>query len=278
MKKINKNWFTLVELLVVITILTIISVVAYQNFWWATDKALSGRKINDVATIESALLQYKSSKNYYPAVWLYDVNTNLWWYNSWSIATPSNMVDIEMPSEEITAINSWSGWWRIYWSGTLVWQIWAKWTIWQEQLLKEYLSKDLYDPEIWDKKVWTAKMIDKWIWRYVYWVYNPTSWDWWNNNRTWKAYNIGFTIKDNWSNIYITKIVWDYDEKSCWTINELNCPKTLIWTASWLTISWTSFLVDKQKMWDETNSWIWNDITPSYETDNNFWIPYSVSF
>jgi prepilin-type N-terminal cleavage/methylation domain-containing protein len=32
MQKINKNAFTLVELLVVITILAIISVVAYQSF------------------------------------------------------------------------------------------------------------------------------------------------------------------------------------------------------------------------------------------------------
>ena len=54
----NIKWFTLVELLVVITILAIISVVAYQNFGWATDKANASRKISDVATIETSLQQY----------------------------------------------------------------------------------------------------------------------------------------------------------------------------------------------------------------------------
>ena len=57
MKKINnKSWFTLVELLVVITILTIISVVAYQNFGGATDKAVAWRKVNDVARLLSTTL------------------------------------------------------------------------------------------------------------------------------------------------------------------------------------------------------------------------------
>ncbi len=277
MKNINKSWFTLVELLVVITILAIISVVAYQNFGWATDKALSGRKISDISTIESALQQYKSDKNYYPAVWLKSA-TNMRWYNSWSIATPSNTVDITKSWEQINSINSWSGWWKIYWSWTLVWQIWAKGTIWQEQLLKQYLSKDLYDPELWDIKVNWKKTIDHWIWRYIYWVYNPTAWDWWNDNRTWKSYNIWTAIKDARNDTYISYIVWDFDEKSCWTSNESMCPKTLIWTASWLTISSNSFLVNKQKLWDETNSWTWNNATPDYETDTNFWLPYSISF
>jgi prepilin-type N-terminal cleavage/methylation domain-containing protein len=45
MKLIKNKAFTLVELLVVITILSIISVVAYQNFGGAVDKANVGRKI-----------------------------------------------------------------------------------------------------------------------------------------------------------------------------------------------------------------------------------------
>ena len=51
--KNSKKWFTLVELLVVITILAIISVVAYQSFSWATDKANASRKLQDVTTIDS---------------------------------------------------------------------------------------------------------------------------------------------------------------------------------------------------------------------------------
>ncbi|MCD5385188.1 type II secretion system GspH family protein, partial [Candidatus Gracilibacteria bacterium] len=67
MQNTKNKAFTLVELLVVITILAIISVVAYQNFGGAVDKAVSGRKISDVSTIESSLQQYKADKNYYPA-------------------------------------------------------------------------------------------------------------------------------------------------------------------------------------------------------------------
>jgi prepilin-type N-terminal cleavage/methylation domain-containing protein len=41
MRNLTNKGFTLVELLVVITILAIISVVAYQSFGGATDKAIS---------------------------------------------------------------------------------------------------------------------------------------------------------------------------------------------------------------------------------------------
>jgi prepilin-type N-terminal cleavage/methylation domain-containing protein len=41
MKNLKNKAFTLVELLVVITILAIISVVAYQNFGGAVDKAVA---------------------------------------------------------------------------------------------------------------------------------------------------------------------------------------------------------------------------------------------
>jgi prepilin-type N-terminal cleavage/methylation domain-containing protein len=77
MKFTQNKAFTLVELLVVITILAIISVVAYQNFGGAVDKAVSGRKIGDVATIESSLMQYKADKNFYPKVGEFSA-TNQW--------------------------------------------------------------------------------------------------------------------------------------------------------------------------------------------------------
>ncbi|MDR0772479.1 MAG: type II secretion system GspH family protein [Candidatus Peribacteria bacterium] len=77
MKNYINKAFTLVELLVVITILAIISVVAYQSFGGATSKAISARKISDVATIESSLLQYKVDKNFYPKVDMYSA-TNMW--------------------------------------------------------------------------------------------------------------------------------------------------------------------------------------------------------
>ncbi len=263
--KTNNKAFTLVELLVVITILAIISVVAYQNFWWAVDKAVSGRKISDVSTIESSLQQYKVDKNYYPAV---DVNsaTNKWWYDSSKNATKSNTLVVSKNWEEITAITSADWGWKVMWLNdwSTNWstkQIWAKWTISQATLGKKYLTKDLYDPELWDIKVWTnGKMIDSWIGRYVYGVFKkPLSADTtWSSNKNGTYYNIAYTIKIEWGDKYITKIVWDYDSESCFDEKSL-CPNSLIWSS-------TSVLADK----DEN--------TNSNTAASDQWIPYPVNW
>jgi len=263
MKNIKKNAFTLVELLVVITILAIISVVAYQNFWGAVDKAVSGRKISDVSTIETSLQQYKVDKNYYPKTWEYS-SSNLWWYNKLKTATQSNKVVVVYNGEAIASL-SWTvsiWWWKVYGSWSL-WQIWAKWTISIKQLTKKYLSKDLYDPELWDVKInGSTKMIEQWIWRYVYATYKKSP-NWSSVNQSWIAYNIAYTIKKQWSDKYITKIVWDYDAESCYA-DKANCPDTLIWTLSWST--------DKTVLLD------WSEISNTNNSaKDNYWIPYAVT-
>lgn len=259
MKNIKNKAFTLVELLVVITILAIISVVAYQNFGWAVDKAVSGRKISDVSTIETSLQQYKADKNYYPPTDLYDAVNNMWWYNSWTSATPSNTIRVTYSGQEISSIILSNWWWKVYWTWT--WstkQIWAKWTISINNLWKKYLSKDLYDPELWDIKVWTTKMIDNWLWRYIYSTYkkSKSAWDW-SKNYNWINYNIAFTIKEKWWDKYIAKIVGDYDKESCY-LDKDKCPNTLIWN--------------------------WNgSVLQDWETENNdsnlpnYWVPYAVT-
>lgn len=267
MKNIKNKAFTLVELLVVITILAIISVVAYQNFGGAVDKAVSGRKISDVTTIESSLQQYKVDKNYYPAVDTHAA-TNMWWYDSDNAtvptATPSNTLVVAKTWEAIDSITSANGGWRVYGlNGTTDWtwkQIGAKWTISQNTVGKKYLTKDLYDPELWDVKVgWSGKMIESGIGRYVYWVFKkPLSADttWWANNKTWTYYNIAYTIKVEWGDKYITKIVWDYDSESCFEEKD-RCPNTLIGSS-------TTILNDGQ----ENSS--------SDTSAANQWIPYPV--
>ena len=263
MQNTKNKAFTLVELLVVITILAIISVVAYQNFGWAVDKAVSGRKISDVSTIETSLQQYKVDKNYYPKTWEYDSITNLWWYSGSIFATPSNKIIVTYNWEAIESL-SWASiwWWKIYGTWSL-WQIWAKWTISMKELTKKYLSKDLYDPELGDIKIgWSAKMIESWIWRYIYATYKKSP-NWSSTNLSWVAYNIAYTIKKQWSDKYITKIVWDYDEESCYE-DKLNCPNTLIWTLSWSSDN--TVLSD----WDEISS-------TNNSSTNNYWIPYAVT-
>jgi general secretion pathway protein G len=95
MKKLTNKAFTLVELLVVITILAIISVVAYQNFGSAVGKAISGRKISDVTTIETSLQQYKADNNFYPMVDEHS-STNIWGYKKDVTAIQSNKIKVEM--------------------------------------------------------------------------------------------------------------------------------------------------------------------------------------
>ena len=263
MKKLSYKAFTLVELLVVITILAIISVVAYQNFWWAVDKAVYWRKISDVSTIETSLQQYKADKNYYPPTDLLDWATNKWWYddNATAVtATPSNKIDVAYTWEEIQSITSASGWWRVYgsWAFTTV-QIWAKWTISRATVWKKYLSKDLYDPELWDLKVQStsSKMIDEWIGRYIYATFKKgTSWDWATNKR-WVDYNLAFTVKKENSDKFITKIVGSYDSESCYE-DSANCPDTLIG-------SWNDILDDN------------DEISSDDSTLDNQWIPYPIT-
>jgi len=259
MQNIKNKAFTLVELLVVITILAIISVVAYQNFGWAVDKAVSGRKISDVSTIETALQQYKADKNFFPPADIYSA-TNLWWYDSSRSANRSNTLNVEYDWQEVKSL-SWTTTWGWYVKADLSWtpiNIGFKWTISQKTLWKKYLTKDLYDPELWDINIQTGnkKMIDFWIWRYVYAIYKK-----WGNNSRWNDYNIAYTIKKDESDKYLTKISWTYDKESCYW-DPSDCPETLIWSQSW------SILVE----WDEQIiNWTidtWNE---------NQWIPYPVT-
>lgn len=269
MRNISKKAFTLVELLVVITILSIISVVAYQNFGGAVDKAVSGRKTSDIWSLKTSLAQYKVDKNSYPPVGEYDATTNMWWYDNTATATASNTLDLTYSWDEILSINSANGGGRIY--GSWSWntrQIGAKGTISQEQLGKQYLTKDLYDPEIGDLKETTnnKKLIDSWIGRYTYSVYKKPKWtDWGTSNLAGSYYNIAYTVKKDWSDTYVTKIIWDYDEESCFDNANL-CLPTLIWSNS-------TFLVDDQEQWKDNQG---GDLTNFNSDQPNQGIPYPV--
>lgn len=269
MRKLTNKWFSLVELLVVITILSIISVVAYQNFGGATDKAIASRKKTDISTIETALLQFKTDKKYYPMP-QEKSSSNLWWYTWAVVANPSNTIKVTYDWQEISTIvdadTNW-GWRIIYSTGSTHYQIWAKWVIWYNwEFGKNFLSKELFDPELWDVDVKSTSktMIDYGIWKYVYWIYalpkqvawSPTGVTSWNISKaSWSYYNIATTIKKADSELYQSYVVWDYDENSC-TLNTVVCPKTLI------------------SNWSVT---IENEMTQSWSSlDQNQWIPYPI--
>ncbi|MDD5769389.1 MAG: FISUMP domain-containing protein [Candidatus Gracilibacteria bacterium] len=273
--ELNNKGFSLVELLVVITILTIISVVAYQNFGGATDKAITSRKVNDVSTIETTLIQYKDSNGQYPPVDLYNSTTNMWGYDTGSVANPSNTLYVSYNGQEISGINFGAGGGIVYGSGTLG-QIGAKGTISMTTVGKAYLSKDLYDPELGDVKVsGSGTLIDRGIGRYIYAVYTKSKGNitWGTNNKGGDYYNIAYTVKKTGSDIYMTKIVGNYDEEACYD-NKDNCPKTLIGSYDGNTLDPDQkYLVDKQDE-GKTNS---GSILLSFTSDKvNQGIPYPV--
>ncbi|MDP2090561.1 MAG: type II secretion system protein [Candidatus Gracilibacteria bacterium] len=267
-KKVLVQAFTLVELLVVITILAIISVVAYQNFGGAVGKAVGSRKMADVTTIEKSLQNYKVDKNYYPAVDSYDLTTNMWGYNSGTTATQSNTVDVTLNGAEITSIVSANGGGRVM-NIDGYQQIGAKGTISQSTMGKVYLTKDLYDTEVGDLKETSTsnKLIDKGIGRYVYSVYKkPTGANWGAENKTGTYYNIAYTLKKEGTDTLETIIVGDYDSESCFE-NAANCPNTLIGSGS-------GILVDGQEQGKNADG---SPITNFGSNQLNQGIPYAIS-
>jgi prepilin-type N-terminal cleavage/methylation domain-containing protein len=65
-RKFNKKGFSLVELLVVITIIAILSVAAYTAVGGNTVKARNARRMQDLSTIQNALEIYNVTSNSYP--------------------------------------------------------------------------------------------------------------------------------------------------------------------------------------------------------------------
>jgi prepilin-type N-terminal cleavage/methylation domain-containing protein len=228
----NKKAFTLVELLVVITIIAILWVVAYTQFGWATDKAKTSTKISNINTISQALSMYKTEKWFYPKPAIKSSTNNIWWYDSSAPDAKKTCVTWLSSDSDwklIWSITNISCWWVVKDSS---WnQIWAKWTLAYSWAIKKYLKKDAYDNQIWDLELSWTKLIEYWIGRFPYATYAK----WINNNdKNGLAYNMAYTIRESdWTEV--TKIVWDFNDASC-----SGCPNTLIWSN-------TDFLKD----WDK---------------------------
>jgi len=260
MKNLAKKGFTLVELLVVITILTILSVVAYQSFGWATDKANNVSKKSNITLLWQTLETfYNDWHNYYPMPQPYSP-TNLWGYNSWETATVSNKIKVTYNDQEVSTITSantnWG--WIINWTWSNASnQIAAKWVIWiNGSFNKKYIKKKIYDTQLWDIKLtWDPdkKMIDYWLWKFTYAVYAipaPHS----NWNVSWSRgsyYELATTLKDTDWEWFITLLEWNYSKDNF--NNTADYPETLIW------------LNNDQKA----------DLSKTTQDDNQ-WIPYPI--
>lgn len=96
-----KKGFSLVELLVVITIIAILSVVAYTALGGQTAKARDSRRMQDIATIQSALEIYFVSNNRFPAPIAYVDTTVEWGYNAAVEPTLSNTFTGTISGKEV---------------------------------------------------------------------------------------------------------------------------------------------------------------------------------
>ena len=233
MNNIKNKAFTLVELLVVITILAILSVVAYQSFGWATDKAQNTTKKSNVTLLWSTLEIFYTEEHFYPMP-QNKSTTNLWGYDSGSIANISNTITVNYLDQEITEVLTWAGWWRINWTWSISGeQIAAKWVIWVNwKFNKKYLKEEIYDTQLWDiklTKIAGEKMINYWIGKYVYATYaraaTPSNWNTsWNR---WTYYTLAATFKDLEWEWYKTFLTWNYSKDNFNT--PTNYPENLIW-------------------------------------------------
>jgi prepilin-type N-terminal cleavage/methylation domain-containing protein len=90
----NKQGFTLVELIVVITILAILWTIAFVSLQWYSLSARESSRISDVRTVEKKLAYFKLENSYYP---LPDNSINItasgaviwqqWVMGSWALTT-----------------------------------------------------------------------------------------------------------------------------------------------------------------------------------------------
>ena len=262
MKNIKQKAFTLVELLVVITILSILSVVAYQSFGWATDKAQNVTKKSNIATLWSTLENFYISKNYYPMPQIRSA-TNMWWYNSSVDANKSNTIEVQYNDQEIKNIVSANWWWKIMNLATPTLQIWAKWVIWRSwSFNKKYLKKDIYDTQLWDIKLIDSgdKMINYWIGKYTYAIYARAKAVWaWNiwAQTAWKYYELATTLKNTDWEWYITYLEWNYSRDNFNT--PADYPETLIWIENWSLDDSTKITTNPEQWIPYPIDWfVWN--------------------
>jgi len=82
MKKLSK-WFTLVELIVVITILAILWTIAFLSLQWYSRDARNSKRTSELEMIEKSLALFYTNKWFYPNAnnW---VNITYSWSNAWS--------------------------------------------------------------------------------------------------------------------------------------------------------------------------------------------------
>lgn len=223
-----KSWFTLVELLVIISILSILSAIWFLAYSWYTTQARNGKRTSDLNTIMKNIeISFLDGVSFFSML-----------ENTWSTITTDG-VNIQIS-------------WRRFWSGLI--NLYQAWDI---KYRKLSLKKDnLLDPitnesyKLWVTKLWyryelAATLEDKNGWdSLVMWSWKPrtSSWTRWQGLATlWNTYYLlSWTTVDS-------NLLKERDIVRIWS-----------WATAWSTdytiigLKWNKVYFDKEitQWWD----------------------------
>lgn len=248
MKKYTKYWFTLIETLVSILLLSFIIIV-----WFQTLNAVSIWKISLFQKADIEKQAFYFSEKLFEEI-------KRWW-----------TIDYEEYFNRRMLWTSFLTWWH-FGSGSWFWNFWYNWTVWTANY-KSFYIYCISGNWAWNKISWTWCINDKNIlwhstgltkdfalsWKnMVYWQYALQfidynwnhNWDFWDENWDWDIrfdeddkyiwdWPIAFTWWTNLRELYL--ISWDKTKRTFFRRNIKQDPEAPTWytcNATW-TISWS---------------------------------------
>lgn len=258
----RRTGFSLVELLVVVAIMAVLGVVAYQAFGGQTSKARDSRRIQDMASIEGALQVYLQEKGFVPMPSVKSAK-NMWGYDSTVSAKASNTIKVTYNGDAILSVvlnDTFGGGRVLNRDGSK--QVGAKGVIDKSILPSSRLSKVPTDPQISNISVASDKKFldDYGLGKYVYAVYGKAAavGSWNASNKTATAFQLAATLENDGTPM--TYIVGNYDDS---LDLGANLPQSLIGKGD--TAVNDDNLMDKDKF------------NGSASTDENQGIPYPIN-
>lgn len=289
------KWFTLIELVVVISIMMILSAVWFINYSWSLLDSRNSARISDMWSIKISLWNHKLKNGTYPTPWNFFSITNSWTVIKQGLLNES-VETLEIKQKPRDPLIKW----RYYTYSTT-----SNWLFFQAALSLEETSVSENTDKMralvdWDYQSSSYNLaptivfatnstgtIQSLSWAFILnkWTYNlpyGLKWDfvnWWRNFSTITTQAWINIPKYCWfyscTEIYEKwRSVWDWeycilDENQ----NQINtqCYMSSIWS-QWKDISWTNCSVSDIVIWNQTWAWCNSTLWTSwliYNTNNN---------
>ncbi|EKD66161.1 MAG: hypothetical protein ACD_49C00060G0003 [uncultured bacterium (gcode 4)] len=248
--------FTLVELIVVISILAILWTIAFLSFWWFSSKARDSDRISDTSSLSKWIELYQVQS------WVYPTPENISW--TWIIWTTTVAYKWEIQNQisslakiSKTPKDPLSNNYYIYWTTSDYKQYQIATTLENSLSLWERAGVRVYA----DSPTYTARV----IWNYK-WLIKFSSW----TTETWIA-NIPSLIYSSWNllsstNLYsINKsanLPYQIKDSIQWTLTPDKILLQLTWTAATLTwVNITNITTQTGIINSETLKTLWYDLS-----------------